>query len=143
MFAKSRDGVLHSRYSRLHTTWQTPYIAIFFIWFVGVVLLFSSSYLSSVNEILETSISAMGYQICFYLSITGLACAWHFRDSIRTQFSKSITKVIWPLLSSLFLIFVLFYSILDADRLTNIVGIGGIVLGIIPFLLQKTSLYKK
>ena len=128
MFAKSRDGVLHSRYSRLHATWQTPYIAIFFIWFVGIVLLFSSSYLSSVNEILETSISAMGYQICFYLSITGLACAWHFRKSLKEHFSRSITKVIWPLLSSLFLIFVLAYSILDADRLTNIVGIGGIVL---------------
>lgn len=59
MYAKSRDGVLHSRYSKLHTVWQTPYIAIFFIWFIGVALLFSSSYLSSVNEILQTSISAM------------------------------------------------------------------------------------
>ena len=34
MFAKSRSGVLHERFGRLHARWQTPYIAIFFIWFV-------------------------------------------------------------------------------------------------------------
>ena len=34
MFAKSRSGALHERFGRLHATWQTPYIAIFFIWFV-------------------------------------------------------------------------------------------------------------
>jgi amino acid transporter len=139
MFAKSRSGVLPQKLGSIHSRWQTPYIAIFFIWITGVIMLYASSYLPSVNEILETSISAMGYQICFYLGLTGFACAWHFRSTLREHFRASLTKVIWPLISASFLLFVLVYSILDADRLTNIVGLGGIAIGIVPFLIQKSK----
>jgi amino acid transporter len=140
MFAKSRSWVLHERYGRLHPTWQTPHIAIFFVWIVGIAMLYASSYLPTVNEILQTSISAMGYQICFYLGLTGFACAWYFRDAIKSNFRTSLTKVIWPFVSSSFLLFVLVYSIIDSDRMTNIIWLGGIMIGCIPFLIQK---YKK
>ncbi len=137
MFAKGRAWALHSRYSRLHPVWQTPYISVLFIWGAGMILLFASSYLPSVNTILQSSISAIGYQICFYLGLTGLACAWHFRETLLTNFMGSLTRVIWPTLSALFLFFILVYSALDADRLTNIVWLGGIAIGIIPLLTRK------
>lgn len=137
LFSTSRSGDLHERYSRIHEKWQTPHIAIFFIWFTGMVFLFASSYLPSVNNILQISISAMGYQICFYLGITGLACAWYFRDLMKTNFRKWLIFVIWPLFSAGFLGFVLIYSILDSDQLTNIIGLGGIIIGIVPLLFRK------
>jgi amino acid transporter len=143
LFAKSRSGVLHARYSRLHEVWQTPYVAIGIIWAVGIIFLLASSYLPSVNEILQTSISAMGYQICFYLGLTGFACAWYFRDEVKNNFRASLTKVWWPLVSALFLVFVLGYSVFDADRMTNIIGLGGIFLGIIPLLFQRYSFTKE
>ena len=34
--------MLHPRYARLHARWQTPHVAIFFIWAVGLVLLTAS-----------------------------------------------------------------------------------------------------
>jgi len=123
LFAKSRTGALPAKLSRLHTSWQTPYIAVGIIWLVGTIFLLGSSYLPSVNEILQTSISAMGYQICFYLALTGFASVWCFRQSIKKDFRASLTQVWWPLLSALFLLFVLGYSILDADRMTNIIGL--------------------
>ncbi len=70
LFAKGRDGVLHTRYSALHPEWKTPYIAIFVIWIFGLALLFVSSYLPTINVILENSIAALGFQICFYLGLT-------------------------------------------------------------------------
>ena len=73
LFAKSRDGALHARYARLHPVWRTPHIAIFFIWLTGLALLFVSSYLPTINVILHDSITAIGFQICFYLGLTGLA----------------------------------------------------------------------
>jgi amino acid transporter len=45
MFAMARDNMLHPRYAKIHPEWQTPYIATFVIWALGVLLLFSSSYM--------------------------------------------------------------------------------------------------
>ncbi len=70
LFAKSRSGALDARYAKLHPSWQTPYVAVGIIWAVGMLLILLSSYLPSVNTILQTSITAIGYQICFYLGLT-------------------------------------------------------------------------
>jgi amino acid transporter len=136
LFAKSRGGALHRRYARLHPRWQTPHIAIFFIWFTGLVLLFVSSYLPTINVILQDSITAIGFQICFYLGLTGLACAWHFRALAATGWA-AITHVWWPAASGVFLFFIALYSIPTFDAVTNVVGMGGIVIGIVPLLLNR------
>ena len=137
LFAKSRDGVLHKRYATLHTKWQTPHIAIMCIWGVGLVLLFISSYLPTINVILQDSISALGFQICFYLGLTGLACAWHFRKMIHNgTVWQSITHVFWPFVSGLFLFFIAAYSVQNFDLVTNLVGIGGIVIGCVPLAMN-------
>jgi amino acid transporter len=63
LFAMSRDKVLHPRFSKIHPEWQTPWVATLSIWLLGVFLLFASSYLPSVKDILDKSISAIGFQI--------------------------------------------------------------------------------
>ncbi len=137
LFAKGRAGALHARYSRLHSRWGTPHIAIFFIWIAGLALLFVSSYLPTVNVILEDSITALGFQISFYLGLTGLACAWYYRKMITGKVWPAITHVIWPAASGFFLFFVALYSMPGFDLVTNVVGIGGIAIGIIPLLLNR------
>jgi amino acid transporter len=138
LFAKGRDGALHERYSRLHPTWKTPHVAIFFIWVAGMALLFGSSYLPTINDILQDSITALGFQICFYLGLTGFACAWYYRQVLfDLKLGTAITHVLWPAASGAFLFFVALYSIPGFDLVTNVVGIGGIVLGIIPLMLSR------
>src|SRR3977135_1405939 len=83
MFAMARDDMRHPRYARIHPEWQTPWIATGVIWFLGIVLLFSSSFMPTVKKILESSILAIGFQICFYMSLAGFACAWHYRKQLR------------------------------------------------------------
>lgn len=134
LFAKGRAGALHPCYSRLHLTWQTPYIAIFFIWIVGLALLFSSSYLPSVNVILQNSITAIGIQISFYLGLTGFACAWHHRHMMSKRIVPAITHVVWPALSGCILFIITLYSIPSFNLITSIVGFGGIAIGIFPLL---------
>jgi amino acid transporter len=41
MFAKSRSGALPEKLGKLYASWQTPYVAIFFIWIVGVTMLYA------------------------------------------------------------------------------------------------------
>jgi amino acid transporter len=142
LFAKGRAGALHQRYSRLHPKWNTPHIAIFFIWLTGLVLLFVSSYLPTINVILQDSITAIGFQICFYLGLTGLACAWFYRGELRTGIWRAITHVVWPAASGLFLFFIALYSIPTFDAVTNVVGMGGIAIGAIPLFLNRRKIWR-
>jgi amino acid transporter len=137
MFAMARDNALHPRYAKIHPEWQTPFIATLVIWGLGVFLLFSSSYMPSVKAILDSSVLAIGFQICFYMSLAGLACAWHYRGKLGGTISEAITHVVWPLLGGVFMIFIAVYSIPTFDKITLIIGIGGLLIGAIPLLLGR------
>jgi amino acid transporter len=137
MFAMARDDMLHPRYAKIHPEWQTPWIATFVIWFLGILLLFSSSYMPSVKQILESSILAIGFQICFYMSLAGFACAWHYRDKLKCGACNAVSYVLWPLLAALFMVFIALYSIPTFDAVTNAMGIGGILLGFVPLFLGR------
>jgi amino acid transporter len=138
MFAMGRDNMLHPRYSKIHPTWQTPVLATFVIWFLGVLLLFSSSFMPSVKKILESSILAIGFQICFYMGLAGFACAWHYRGKLREGALNAVSYVLWPLFAALFMVFIALYSIPTFDAITNVMGIGGILIGFIPLYLGRS-----
>lgn len=137
MFAMARDDMLHPRYAKVHPQWQTPWIATLVIWFLGVLLLFSSSFMTSVKQILESSILAIGFQICFYMSLTGFACAWHYRDKLKRGAYAAVSYVLWPLVAALFMVFIALYSIPTFDAVTNAMGIGGILIGFLPLFLGR------
>lgn len=136
MFAMSRDHSLHPRYAKVHAEWQTPWVATLVIWFLGVVLLAVSATLPSVKEILDISISAIGFQICFYMSLAGFACAWYYRSRLSAGMGQAISYVIWPFLSAAFMVFIAIYSSVDFDYKTNLMGVGGLLVGFIPYFLN-------
>ena len=133
LFALGRDGAVHSRYAKLHEFRKTPWVAILFIWLFGLLFLFLSSWFSTVNTIIQDSVKAIGFQVAFYYSLTGFACAWYYRLLCK-NLRERIGYIIWPVISSLFLIFIAGFSLSTFDQVTNIVGLGGIFIGIIPFL---------
>ena len=135
MFAKGRDGVLNRRYAKLHQSWNTPWVAILFIWLFGLLFLFLSSFFSTVNLIIKDSVNAIGLQAAFYYSITGFACAWYYRLKWK-NILELLIYIVWPTLSSLFLVFIACFSIPTFDVVTILVGFGGIFLGIVPLILN-------
>ncbi|MBU3602530.1 APC family permease [Polynucleobacter sp. AM-25C3] len=137
LFSMARDGMLHSRYAKIHPQWQTPWAATVVIWAMGMLLLFTSSYMPSVKVILSSSILAIGFQICFYMSLAGFACAWHYRHKLRTGLGSALGCVLWPLMSALFMVFIALYSIPTFDLLTNLLGLGGLLIGFIPLMLNR------
>ena len=142
LFAEGRDRVLHTRYAKLHPSWNTPWVALLFIWLFGMLFLFLSSYFTTITVIIRDSVNAIGFQVAFYYSLTGFACAWHYRLKWKNTLDF-IRYIIWPVLSAFFLIFVALYSIPTFDFITNMVGLGGIVIGIIPFLWNDRIHHKK
>ncbi len=137
MYAKGRDGVLHRRYAVLHKTWQTPWIATAVIALFGLVLLFLSSYFPTVNLIIKDSVNAIGFQVAFYYGLAGFACAWHYRKQAFHSLHSLVFLILWPALSAAFLFFIAAYSIPTFDLATNIVGLGGIAIGIVPLWLNR------
>ena len=137
MYANGRDGALHPRYAILHKHWKTPWVSTLAITLFGIVLLFLSSNFSSVLLIIRDSVNAIGFQVCFYYSLAALACTWNFRKVARVSAKAFLLLFLWPLLSALFLIFIALYSIPNFDLTTNLIGIGGILIGIIPYGLNR------
>jgi len=137
MFAKSRGSALHSRYSRLHQKWQTPWVASSVLLGIGLTLLFMSSYLPTVGTVMRDSVSTIGFQAAFYYGLASFACAWNNRGTARGDPLALGTRVIWPITSALFLGFVAIYSIPTFDLATNLIGLGGMVVGVVPLLLNR------
>ena len=142
MYAKSRDGALHPRYALLHKTWQTPWVATAVITLLGLLFLFFSSYSPTINLIIKDSINAIGFQVAFYYGLTGLACAWYYRKEVFHSAYNLIFLVTWPILSAIFLFFIAAYSIPTFDLATNVIGLGGLVIGIVPLLWNRKRLQK-
>ena len=137
MFAMARDQMLNPLYAKIHPEWQTPWMATLVIWGLGMILLFTSSYMPSVKSILSSSILAIGFQICFYMSLAGFACAWHYRQKWYAGVGSAISYVAWPFCSGAFMVFIALYSIPTFDLLTNLLGAGGLLLGFIPLLMNE------
>lgn len=136
MYAQGRDGVLHPRYAILHKTWRTPWVATVVIAGFGLVFLFLSSFFPTVNQIIKASVNAIGFQVAFYYGLAGLACAWHFRRRAFQSGRDLLFLILWPATSALFLFFIAIYSMPTFDLTTNIIGVGGIAIGIIPLWLN-------
>jgi hypothetical protein len=90
-----------------------------------------------VKAILSSSILAIGFQICFYMSLAGFACAWHYRHKMGVGFGSAFGYVLWPLMSALFMVFIALYSIPTFDLLTNLLGLGGLLIGFIPLIFNQ------
>ncbi len=137
MYAKGRDGALHPRYAILHKSWKTPWVATSVIVVFGLVLLFLSSYFTTLNEIIKDSVNAIGFQVACYYSLAGFACMWHFRKTAFKSVDSFLFLFLWPAGSAAFLTFIALYSIPTFDLTTNIVGLGGIAIGVVPWLLGR------
>ncbi len=140
LFAKSRDGVLHKRWSKVHTKWQTPWSATVLIWALGMLFLVVASQEASVAAIIDISINVISFQVAFYYGLCGLACAWFYRSLFLKDIAKTILLIIWPLFSSFTLFGIAVYGALYIfDYKSIILGIGGIGVGAIPLFLNKLN----
>ena len=140
MYAKSRGRALHARYSNLHHRWQTPWVASGLLLGLGLALLFLSSYLPTVATIMRDSVNTIGFQAAFYYGLASFACAWNHRNSTRGKPVAFVLQVVWPVVCALFLAFCAIYSIPTFDLATNLIGLGGMALGVVPLFLNRRQM---
>ena len=110
---------------------------------LGLILLFVSSYLSGINTVIGASVNAVGFQIAFYYALAGLACTWHFRKQALTGLGQFIFLLAWPLLGAGFCLFIAVCNVPAYDLTTNVLGIGGIAIGVLPYLWSRSRLNRR
>jgi len=81
------------------------------------------------ENLLSDSISSISLFIAFYYALTGFACAWYFRGTLRTSARNLWFRGILPLLGALLLSAAFFVSAAQmwdpAYGNTEIFGVGG------------------
>ncbi|MGE5825481.1 MAG: APC family permease [Bacteroidota bacterium] len=138
MFAQGRDGSLHPRYARLHPSWNTPWLATAAIAVAGLMMLLAASRYPSISQVIQDSVNAVGIQAAFYYGLACLACAWHVWRSGKRDATALLLLIFWPLASAAFLGFIAVYGIPNFDTTANVVGIGGIAIGLVPMWLNRS-----
>lgn len=131
LFAMGRDGAMPRAFGICDERTQTPVRAMYLLIAIGLIVLWASSLMPSVNDIIRDSVSAIGVQVAYYYGLAGLASAWTFRALYRQSLLRWLGLALFPLLSALFLIGLGLYAISTFGLVTKVVGIGGLLIGVL------------
>src|SRR5580692_5399638 len=130
LYAMGRDGALPRLFGEVSEKTQSPTRAMYLLIGIGLVLLWGSSLMPSVGAIITASVNAVAIQVTYYYGLAGLVAAWTFR---REAGLRWLALSLFPGLSGLTLIGLGVYAITTFNLVTQIVGVGGFVLGILFF----------
>lgn len=140
LFAMGRDGGLSRRFGVVDERTETPVRAMYVLILVGLVVLWVSSLMPSINAIITDSVNAIAIQVAYYYGLAGLVAAWVMRDAYRVSVLRWVGLCLFPGASALFLFAMAIYAMTTYNMVTNIVGIGGLIAGIVFFRPTRAGL---
>ena len=140
-------GAIPEVFGRIHPRYLTPTVstlgmgALSIVW-TALIVGFDSS-----QNVLNDSITALGFAVCFYYGFTGLACGWFFRKELFKSVRGFLLAGLVPVLGGAMMAFIFVKAwIVESDPNYNystplwgiqvpiVIGIGGLLLGI-PFMI--------
>jgi amino acid transporter len=133
LFAMGRDRALPTVFGVVSAKTVTPVRTMYLLLGLGLLLIFVSSFMPSIATILGDSVSAIAVQVCYYYGLAGLVCAWSYKSSYQDSIATFIGYALFPFLSAIALFVLGIYALTTFNLTTQIVGIGGLVVGIVFF----------
>jgi amino acid transporter len=120
-------GALPAKFAEVHPRNQTPGFSTRVMGGAAAAYYVAMSFLS--ENLLADSISAISLFIAFYYALTGFACSWYFRGTLRESARNLWFRGILPLAGALLLTAAFFISAIQmwdpAYGDTQIFGVGG------------------
>ncbi|HZS23636.1 MAG TPA: APC family permease [Gaiellaceae bacterium] len=136
-------GAIPAVFGRIHPRYLTPTVstlgmgALSIVWTV-VLVAFNSS-----QDVLNDSITGLGFAIAFYYGFTGLACAWYFRRQLFRSVRAFLLAGLLPLAGGVLMAAVFVKAFIEDSKQVNayskpllgiqvpiVIGIGTMLLGI-------------
>jgi len=134
--------------ARVHKRFLTPTVSTLGFGLLSIVITVVLLLLS--NSVLEDSLTAIGFPICFYYGFTGVACGWYFRHELGKSARNLLLLGVGPLLGGLMLFGIGVKAAFYYGHAENVsskpilgitlplwMGIGGMVLGGIVMLASR------
>jgi amino acid transporter len=140
-------GAIPPVFGKIHPRYLTPSVstlgmgALSAVWTVFLIKVDTS------GNVLNDSITALGFSVCFYYGFTGLACGWYYRRELFKSVRGFILAGLVPVLGGLMMGFIFVKAwIAESSSSYNysapvfgiqmpiLIGIGSLLLGI-PFML--------
>lgn len=132
LFSMARDGVISKMMGQLHPRFQTPWLAGFAVASASLILFAGSATVPSVGKLMSELINAIGVQVAFYYALAATACAWHFRDAMRTDWRMLVFAGMVPLASGAFVAYVGIYQLPHLGWRVSLLSTGSILIGVVP-----------
>jgi amino acid transporter len=145
-------GALPKIFGDIHPRYLTPTFstlgmgALSAVW-TALLIGFNSN-----QNVLNDSITALGFAVCFYYGFTGLACGWYFRKELFKSVRGFVLAGLMPVLGGVMMGFIFVKAwIVESDPNYNyshalfgiqvpiVIGIGSLLLGIPLMLLTATK----
>ncbi len=132
LFSMGRDRVLDERLAALNARFLTPWDATLLISGIGVCLFALAAASPSVNDVLSTTINAIGVLIAIYYGLSGLACARYYGAANRREPAMFWLRGVFPIGSAIFVFAVAIAQLLSAGwRADAVIGVL-LAAGLIP-----------
>ncbi|BDZ55598.1 hypothetical protein GCM10025870_26710 [Agromyces marinus] len=119
---------LPARFASVHPRFKTPSFSTLLMGAVAILFFVGMSLIS--DNLMQDTILSLGLAIAFYYAITGFACVWLFRKTLRESARNLWFRGILPFIGALLLAAAFVFSVidmLDPDYgYTVLFGIGGV-----------------
>jgi len=147
-------GALPEIFGRVHPRYLTPTVSTIGM---GVISALWTALLLGFNSnqnVLNDSITALGFSICFYYGFTGVACGWYFRRELFKSARGFVLAGLLPVLGGAMMAFVFIKACIEDSKQVNayshpflgvqvplLIGIGSLLLGV-PFMVLCAVKFK-
>jgi amino acid transporter len=134
--------------SRMHKRYLTPTVSTLGFGALSIIITVPLLVLS--ESVLEDSITAIGFPICFYYGLTGVACTIYYRHELFKGLRKFLLLGAGPLIGGLMLLGVGLKAAFYYGHAENVsskpilgitlplwMGIGGMILGFVIMLISR------
>ena len=147
-------GALPEVFGRIHPRFLTPTFstlgmgALSAVW-TALLVGFNSS-----QNVLNDSITALGFAVCFYYGFTGLACGWYYRRELFKSLRGFLLAGLLPVAGGAMMAFVFVKAFIEDSKQVNayshplfgvqipiLIGIGGLLLGL-PLMLLAAAKFR-
>ncbi|MGH3166641.1 MAG: APC family permease, partial [Trebonia sp.] len=95
---------LPKSFARIHPRYLTPTVSTLAMGGISIILYAGFNYMSG-GAVISDAVTAIGLYIAFYYGLTGFACAWYYRKTLRSSQRNLWMQGILPVLGGLIMYF--------------------------------------
>jgi amino acid transporter len=136
-YSMARDGVLPKLFGRISRRFKNPAQGTFGLYSIAAAAIMVTSFEPSVSATFSNLIDDIGVLVAFYYGITGIACAWAYRNIVFESATNLILAGLLPFLGGVFLFWVGYQVIVQSGIVSSLPILITFGLGVPLVLLAR------